>query len=101
LLSDGGGCHPGGAKTPSGQPSQTTFANFVVSSKIWIYPYMLCIGDAKVKLWKVAISLATIGALATPGIFGIWGFMPEKEVWEPFTEELRQHYESLMENELL
>jgi hypothetical protein len=53
---------------------------------------------AKVKLWKVAISLAAVGAVAAPGIFGIWGFMPKKEVWVPLTEEERQQGENLLKS---
>jgi hypothetical protein len=45
-----------------------------------------------VKLWKVAISLAAVGALAAPVILGTWKVMPRK--WVPFTEEQRQEIES-------
>jgi hypothetical protein len=51
----------------------------------------------KVKLWKVAISLAAVGALAAPAIFDTWEVMPGKEVWVPLTEERRQEIESYME----
>jgi hypothetical protein len=52
-----------------------------------------------VRLWKIAISLAAVGALATPGLFVIWGDMPEKEVWVPLTKEERQQAENaLMSN---
>ena len=43
------------------------------------------------KLWKVAISLAIVGALGAPFIVGTWKVMPTK--WVPFTEERRQEIE--------
>ena len=46
------------------------------------------------KLWKVAISLAVVGALAAPFIFDTWEAMPEKEVWVPLTEHHRQELEN-------
>jgi hypothetical protein len=50
----------------------------------------------KVKLWKVAISLAAVGALAAPFVLGTWKGRPEKWVWVPLTEERRQEIESLL-----
>ena len=44
------------------------------------------------KLWKVAISLAVVGALVAPFIVGTGKVMPLK--WVPFTEEQRQEIES-------
>ena len=46
------------------------------------------------KLWKIAISLGIVGALAAPVILGTWEVMPAKEVWVPLTEERRQEIES-------
>jgi hypothetical protein len=47
---------------------------------------------SKVKLWKVAISLAIVGALAAPFILGTWKLRPTE--WVPFTEEQRQEIEN-------
>ena len=48
------------------------------------------------KLWKIAISLAAVGALGAPLIFGTWEVMPAKEVWVPLTEKRRQEIENYM-----
>jgi hypothetical protein len=45
-----------------------------------------------VKLWKVAISLATVGALVAPFVVGTWKARPTK--WVPVTEERRQEIEN-------
>jgi hypothetical protein len=47
-----------------------------------------------VKPWKVAISLAAVGALGAPFVLGTWKARPIKGVWVPLTEEQRQQIES-------
>jgi hypothetical protein len=49
-----------------------------------------------VKLWKVAISLAVVGALVAPFLVGTGKVMPLK--WVPFTEEQRQEIENSCKN---
>jgi hypothetical protein len=47
-----------------------------------------------VKFWKVAISLAAVGASGAPFVVGTWKDVPRK--WVPFTEERRQEIEKAM-----
>jgi hypothetical protein len=49
-----------------------------------------------VKLWKAAILLAAVGALAAPFIVGTWKVMSEKAAWVPLTEERRQEIEEVV-----
>jgi hypothetical protein len=49
-----------------------------------------------VKLWKVAISLAVVGAVGAPFVLGTWKAMPRKEVWIPLTEQRRQEIENYL-----
>ena len=46
------------------------------------------------KLWKVAISLAAVGAVAAPFVVGTWKARPRK--WVPLTEERRHELEKAM-----
>ena len=46
--------------------------------------------------WKVAISLAIVGAVAAPLILGTLNKMPVSEYWVPLTEKRRQEIESYL-----
>jgi hypothetical protein len=40
--------------------------------------------------WKIAISLAVIGAVAAPFAFGTYEAEPTSQTWIPITEEIRE-----------
>jgi hypothetical protein len=48
----------------------------------------------EVKLWKVAISLAVVGAVAASVVLGTWKVRPTKLVWVTLTQQRRQEIES-------
>src|SRR6516162_2386744 len=52
--------------------------------------------EGLMKRWKVAISLATVGALAAPVIFGTWKHQSRSQHWKPLTEERRQEIENYL-----
>ena len=52
------------------------------------------------KRWKVAISLATVGALAAPITFGTWKHQSRSVSWSPLTEKQRQEFENYCKDEI-
>jgi len=54
-------------------------------------------GDRVLKQWKIALSLAVVGAVAAPFVFGTWKARPTKEFLVPLTPDQKEKIAARME----
>ena len=49
------------------------------------------------KQWKIALSLAVVGAVAAPFVFGTWKARPLHDVVVPLTSEVKERFVAYLE----